>query len=404
MDDDDDLGPDGDGWPGPEDLGPDARPSDYPEAGDWIDTDPSALGDDPCCSLIGAPQQLDYETLAGGVPDLAYNGSGWGVLWGDSAGGLVFRSLDPMANPLTPPISVYDRSFAFVAIESAGGRYAVVSSSRQGPGGVFGTVDDTGAVLSGMSDIGGEVDHPDVARYAHGGGWVEVHRVEADQGTSYEARWIGDDAVIGDPVRIETTPDSGGGAARVVGLSSIASFVWAADDAVSSRSVSWPDTATAAPSFRVFEMSTSEDTILGAAAYRDTVAVAGIDEQLHFALLDPWTSEVVAEPTILADRASYDAGGPGVAPVDERGFLGVCYATPTAPSGGESGGTAGLSFVLVGPDAEPWGEPISVTAGQRNIGGCAAAWSGSEFLVVWSTAGGDAAFNSIFAQKIEPRF
>lgn len=185
----------------------------------------------------------------------------------------------------------------------------------------------------------------------------------------------------------------------MVGLRSLASFVWANADGVWSRSIAWPDVDAARPAWRVFQTATTSDTIVAAAAYRDTVAVAGIDGTVQLALFDPWTDQVVAGPTVLADDAYYDAGSAGIAPVEELGYLGVCYVIE---AGKPDGGT-GLAFVLAGPDAQPWGEPVTVTTGQRSIGGCAAAWSGSEFLVAWWQPGGDATVTGVFAQRVASR-
>lgn len=410
VEDDDDIGDgsdgDADSDPGGDadadlDLGPEARPSDYPEANDWVDTDPSTLGEgEPCCELVGGAVQMDDDQTSGGPPDVAWSGGGWGVLWGGQDG-LTFRALDELGIAAAPPVVIDGDATRYVAIASAEGRYGVVASSSTFGGalGRVGIIDAAGSLLAGVTNLNGEVGDPDIARYSHGNGWIEVHRVRGDSSTDYDSVWVGDDAVAGDPVRIERTADGGGGAPRVVGLRSLASFVWASADGVWSRSVAWPDTDAARPAWRVLQMATSEDTILAAAAYRDSVAVAGVESTLQLALLDPWADEVVAGPTVLADDTYYDAGGPGIAPVEELGYLGVCYAITGA---GPDGGT-GLVFALVGPDADPWGERVTITTGQRNIGGCAAAWSGVEFLVAWWQSGGDAGFNTIFVQRVVPR-
>jgi len=63
------------------DLGPDARPSDYVDAGSWEDPDPSAHpADEPCCTLIGEAQTLDMGGDGVGTVALAWNGRGWGLL------------------------------------------------------------------------------------------------------------------------------------------------------------------------------------------------------------------------------------------------------------------------------------------------------------------------------------
>ena len=73
------------------------------------------------------------------------------------------------------------------------------------------------------------------------------------------------------------------------------------------------------------------------------------------------------------------------------------------PHGGAAGEDDGVDFRLVGPDGEPWGEPVEVVGGLRNIGGCAVAYSLDSFVVVWWRASGPEEYNSIWARRVRPR-
>lgn len=382
----------GEGGEGEElDLGPDARPSDYPEAGDWRDADPSALGEgDPCCELVGDPVVLDGPGGTGGPPVVEWNGGGWGVAW--PAG---FRSLDPLGEPLGTMVSIAGASrYTSVALNWGNGRYAVAATASEWPtrrAEVL-MLDADGRILVGPTDLGAELDEPDIARQSHGHGWVIVYNVD-DEGERGDvlANWVEDDATLGG----EPRQVGSGFGARVVGLRSRTSVAWLQTDGVWHRSFAWPEVEDAAPPARVIEMGAYEDSSIEAVAYRDLTVVAAMDGgDVLVVLVDPWTAETVAGPNAVAVSSLSDRR-PGAAAVDERGYLGLCYA---AGSGTEE---EGISFVLVGPDATAWGEAVPVVEHLRSAFGCAVGWSGEEFLVAWVEAALED--NRILAQRVVPR-
>jgi len=370
------------------DLGPDARPSDYPEADDWIDTDPSALGDgDPCCDLVGDPIVLDGPEDGGGPPVVAWNGAGWGVAWG----GTTFRSLGRLGEPIGPVVHIRGGG-GVQALEWGTGQYGAASSQVV-------MLDADGTVLAGPTRFGGEeVEQQDIARYAHGHGWVLVGNVEDDFGRGdIQASWADDDAAVdGDPRFVGT-----GFGARVVGLRSRGSVAWLQGDGVWHRSFAWPDVEDGAAPQQIIEMLTTEDSYIEAAAYRDLTAVAAMDGgDVRVVLVDPWIDEIVAGPNAVAASPISDRR-PGIASVNERGYLGVCYEAGNGPYGGGGTEEDGVSFVLVGPDATAWGDEVAVVQHLRNIGGCAVGWSGDEFLVAWWEAALDD--NRILVQRVVAR-
>jgi hypothetical protein len=85
-------------------------------------------------------------------------------------------------------------------------------------------------------------------------------------------------------------------------------------------------------------------------------------------------------PSTVADRA------PAAAAAEQLGAVGVCYATGQGRYGGGGGTqkpTDGVSFVLLNAESDPILPPTVLADDIANIGGCAVAWSGEEFLVVY---------------------
>jgi hypothetical protein len=87
-----------------------------------------------------------------------------------------------------------------------------------------------------------------------------------------------------------------------------------------------------------------------------------------------------------------------------RGFLGVCYETGPGPWGGGWGGADGLDFRIIDTRGMPLGAPLVIDSEMENIGGCDVGWSGSDFLVIYWSCGGDSEFNQIIAQRVVPLF
>ena len=108
-------------------------------------------------------------------------------------------------------------------------------------------------------------------------------------------------------------------------------------------------------------------------------------------------SEHEVAPSGIADRA------PGAAAAEQFDAVGVCYATGPGPYGGagDPGALApdGVSFALLNEDGRPILPPTVIAEAIENIGGCAVAWSGEAFLVVyWHIAISDSAQGPFISQ------
>jgi hypothetical protein len=383
------------GGEGDLDLGPDARPSDYPEADDWHDSDPSKIGaGEPCCDLVGDAVELDGPQNASGPPVVAWNGEGWGVAWPPIA----FRSLDPLGTPLGDVVMV-SNNWTVLALEWGYDRYAVAAG-----GSVVGMLDRSGTLMTDLTGLGEAVGSPDVARYTHGNGWVVAYVDERGSYDYYDSEirvlWASNEAET-DGTSYLVGPGAGYRGPRVVGLRSRASVVWPTDDGVWHRSFRWPEVESANPEQPVLAAPIHVDGSIEAVAYRDYTVVAAMDgRDVYVVVVDPWEDAVVGGPEVVGDSPISDRR-PGLAAVDERGYLGLCFEDGPGPYGGGAGSDDGVSFALVGPDATRWGEAVEVVGDLRNIGGCAVGWSGEDFIVVWWEAG--LADNRILARRVRPR-
>jgi hypothetical protein len=383
------------------DLGP--RPSDSPDADTWEDTDPSILEeDDPCCELVGDPVQIDDGFGSGGPPAVAWNGDGWGVVWGAFFTGITFRPLDPMAVPLGPPV-FFPMEFQtiFPAIDWNPDHYGVVGfpyvhTSGEGPGFVA-LLDEAGGILAHGEIPGESVCEPDIAWYETQNGWMVAY---ADETLVNVIMVDLAGNVQGDPYGLGSALEDTG--PRIVGLKSLVSVVWTMEDGIYQRSFRWPPGDPPPDELLVLPIPGHGDLYVEATDFRDDVVVIGMDGTSVLAVVvDPWSIAVEAGPIAIGASTIRDRR-PGIAAVNERGFLGVCYETGRGSYGGGVPGYDGVAFQLIGPDGRPWGQSVAVAENLANIGGCAAAWSGSEFIVIYKYGEGDDPASSIMAQRVRP--
>jgi hypothetical protein len=61
-----------------------------------------------------------------------------------------------------------------------------------------------------------------------------------------------------------------------------------------------------------------------------------------------------------------------------------------------------VGFRMIRPDGSALGPEITIRDGMRNPGGCDVGWSGTEFVVVYWSCGGDSAWNTVYAQRVVP--
>ncbi len=383
------------------DLGPDARPSDYPEAANWTDADPAAIEGEPCCELVGGPVQVDDAETHSRAGLVGWNGDGWGVVWTASwtgaDGALLFQALDQDGLRVGPTAQTATghHSGAF-DLEWGWDRYGV---SIYTPREDFNAITMLGAGGESLTDftlLDADATTPSIARYRHGDGWVVTYAREIEGYESpLEVIWVNDDGSIeGDPKPLGTSISA---AAPVVGLASRAASVWAGSSGIQFRSFTWPDVESEPADFTILAMPTIEDTTPDLVAYRDYAAVA-VDngDEATVMLVDPWEDRVVAGPGAIGTCDGTNSGAVvRLVPAEERGFLGACWLS-RYPRMADMVGE--ISFGLVGPDATPWGEPI-VVASEPNVGGCAAGWNGQEFLVLLWRHRED---SSVWVQRIRP--
>lgn len=384
------------------DLGPDARPSDYPDADDWTDADPSAIEGDPCCELVGEPTQVDDAATHSRPGLVEWNGDGWAVLWTSSwygpDGELLFQALDPDGQRIgsTAATATGDHSYA-ADIEWGSDRYGVTVYTPRGEMNAVAMLGADGADLTGWTMLGADATQPFLARYRHGAGWVVTYEHELEGSESaIEVVWVGDDGAIdGEPKALGTSLSAG---ARVAGLASRAAAVWPADRGIHMRTFSWPDVESEPPEFEILSVPTTADTSPEIVAYRDYAVVAIADaDDATVVVVDPWENEIVAGPNAVASTDGTDGVGTiRLASAEDKGYLGACWLSAYPSLEGEEGE---ISFGLVGPDATSWGLPVVVTR-EANVGGCSVGWNGEEFLVLFWRHRED---SSVWVQRIRPR-
>ncbi len=377
---------DSDSSPGEEelDLGPDARPSDYPEADEWTNTENTLDADDPCCELVGEPIPLDA-SAAGRPPAIAvdWNAAEWGVAFTP----LGFQAIDSLGNPIDIP-NWTAAGFDHVRMTWGFDRYGAAIDDFRSDGQIV-LLDREGDAVTDIVALDPDARLPDLAWHTHGQGWVVSY---CDDAGRVGAVWMDADSALGEAASIGTGALSyRSRPLSVVALRSRAAVAWSTEGGVLFRSFAGREAADAPPEWEV----SPQDSQVDAAAYRDSVALALADvnyaSSLDVVLVDPWTDEIVAGPQTVT-RDVFQANAAIVA-AEERGFLGICHSSIMLDgAGGER-----IDVLLVGPDATSWGGSVLVREGLAHQRGCAIAWSGAEFLVVYVDDSG-----APVAQRVRP--
>jgi hypothetical protein len=379
---------------------PDFQPWDSLDI-DWPEYDlPEVDEDTPVAEPVGPPVVIDDEDHAGGVPSVAWNGSGWGVVWGAEMGA-VFRSLDELANP-AGPVVLLDPFFDYsIQLEWHLDHYGVVGShysvSEFSVG--FITIDSEGGLLHGPTLVAEEAEKPDVSWSQEAGGWLIGYVLADGYDYSIFAALVDDQArLLGEPQVVGMGDFSRG--PRIVGLKSRNAFFWHRGDGIWHRSFQWPEVDDGYPQQMIMSMPGLEDTYIEVAAFLDYALVVGMDGRDVLAeVVEPWMGSVISGPFVIGSSGIVDRR-PGISAVIDRGYLGVCYETGRGPPGGS--GDDGLSFRIIDVHGSPLGAPLVIASGLENIGGCAVGWSGSEFIVIYWSCGVDTPSNHIIAQRVQP--
>lgn len=369
------------------DLGPDARPSDYPDAADW--EPPSAPVD--CCDL-GEPVLVEPAVpsslpagIGGGPLQVEWASVGWGVFLirgveTDEEMGLV--RLAPEGAVVADARALGPAGVSFFRARWAAGRYGLVaregvrstgiggSGWRDPPGLRFGLYDGRGAPDGARVDLVTEEDGRgtllglDVVYLAHGDRWLVML---ADQ-TLLTVSSVGADGLEGTQILSER-PASG----QMVGLRSRAAIVTGPEGAIRTEmfgllSFGWP------PEDRL-EVNLPAGRPIGTVALRDTVVVflrSPTDDHANSAVVvDPFEGEVVSSSRPWTAPTT---GGGALTTDAKRGRIGRCFTDDAGV----------VYFQLHAHDGLPLTEPIVVAEPtQLDNWGCSIGFDGSRYLVAW---------------------
>ncbi|MBI5486435.1 MAG: DUF4215 domain-containing protein [Deltaproteobacteria bacterium] len=342
---------------------------------------------------VGDPVAADDSFDAGGPPVVDWNGTGWGVVWG-AWGPLRFRALDADAHPIGPP-GTLPVDGGYVALAWGEDRFAFAAANWSHYEVAVGTVDGLGALRSGPTWMPAHGEHPGIAWSPALGGWIVTYNAYEDATTILAAR-IDDDSRIADgPIAI------GEGLGPVPApLRSRVAIVWSGAGGIRYRGFPWPEVGLGRE-LLALPMGIISDGSVTAEGYNDFVLAAAMDgDAVRVVVVDALAGEVASGPFAVASSGIADRR-PSLRAVPERGIVGLCYETGPGPAGG-SDGDDGIAFRVLRPDGALVGAEVTVAAGLRNAGGCDVGWSGTEFVVLYWSCGGDSEWNTIYAQRVRP--
>ena len=384
------------------DVGPDERPSDDPDADEWMDP-PSGLG--TCCE-VGEVVGLDDIERQASRPRVAWDGTEWGVTWGDqpapSAGGLLrllFRRIDGDARPTIGMVTVDEAGAAPTAMAYGNHRFGITTvTGRTGPRpGRLVVIDRDGRIRDERrfpDDLGGVA----VTRHPAIHGWATVATESDPEGdSSTRAHLLVFDESLAEITRqeLESVHTDTAGSAIVASKSVLV---------VASGEASTVIRTYRGPSIE--EVDVTDVGLLGpelaGAAFRDTIVFAGREfgrGPLRTVVWDPFERRVISPPQNIGPTRS--GSSLSIAADSIGGTLGLCY-----PTGGGEGvrDPDALTFVLLGPDGAPIGAPVVVASGFRYVASCAVASAGPDtYVVAFWNAGWDSPRHSILAVRVGVR-
>jgi hypothetical protein len=295
-------------------------------------------------------------------------------------------------------ISGFDTGY-FTSIAWHDDHYAIVSMTDELRVG-FATIDMTGRLIDGVTWIADYSQDPHLTWSDEAEAWVVGWASASDGPWNIFIAFIDDAALLlSDPVPVGM--DSHHGGPRVTNLKSMITVVWPHGDGIWFTSFQWPDVEDALPASLIMPASLVSDSAIEAVGFHDYTLVVMMDgHDVKTIVLEPLWGHVVAGPEVIGHSGLRDRR-PGIAAAHERGYLGVCYETGPGPSGG-SEEEDGIAFRIISPYGEALGAELEIVSGLRNAGGCAVAWSGEEFMVIYWSCAGDAVWNTIYAQRVRP--
>jgi len=133
------------------------------------------------------------------------------------------------------------------------------------------------------------------------------------------------------------------------------------------------------------------------AQLHDHTLAFGMDGERLWAVTLAGVSTPIEHDIALSGIADRPPGAAAAEPLDA---VGVCYATGPGPYGGaDAPASDGVSFALLNVGGALILPPSVIADEIENVGGCAVAWSGEEFLVVyWHIAFSDRAEGPFISQ------
>lgn len=349
-----------------DDPGPDARPSDEPEAAEWEaapDLDPDA----PCCDPAGAPTDIPIGRDPVGDVALEWNGDGWGLLYASISPRPAFQELT-RDGAAVGPLRRFDVTGLGARLVWSGGRFGTLVV-REGGGeqdSVFALLDRRGVVDAGWTDLSSSLPAigARLARVDHRDRWIvvqshfgPVRAVEIDAA----ARVVGAAEIA----------DRGNERSDVVGLKSRAAAFWRTNDGLFARALTLPIDAVDTPVVHVTSAPTDQ---LASTRLRDRAVVISEGEGVGEALVgtfDPFTGETTEARVALA-RIGATPGD--VVGLDVPGLLAMCTVDHGA-------GDIGVELRVFLPDGTLVGAPVRV--GEDARANCAVGAQGDTIFVAW---------------------
>jgi cysteine-rich repeat protein len=350
--------------------------------------------DEAPVTLEGDPVATDDSFDAGGQPHVVWNGAGWGIAWG-GRGMAHFASLDTDAR-LLAPASMLPFAGGVTALAWREGEYGIAFlAGWPSYEGAAALLDETGVVHAGPSWPPAAGEGIDLAWAPSLDAWVLAYVAYDVGGSAGSVRAVAMDdhaGFLGTPVVVSEESEERGPV--VVSTDARVVIAWIDDEGIWNRGLSWPDGGGDPPRRLLDGLARATDWI-GVAAYRaDLVMGWGRSGAIQLVGVDGWSLDALGDVATIGEGRSR----PALAAVPGRGYLGVCWCI--GPS--DSTESDRVQFRMIRPDGATMGPEITIRDGMRNAGSCAVGWSGTEFVVAYWWAGGDGAWNTVYAQRVRP--
>lgn len=375
------------------DLGPDAAPSDYVDAGTW--QDPPLPSTDPCC-VLGDPVRVtsrDEGTVLDQEPPLIAWGPGvWGLLvtrmmappdWHISVDPLVFQ-LNPDGTPMGAA-RLLDHPGHGQVLRYAEGRWAVAIWVPEALGGSLPNTmvrlfDREWHPTSAWLSLGPSSWHDgaDLARLTHSDRWLGLLIPGSSTVAAIPFHEVGVEPGVEHPLPL------GSYYIHATGLRSRVATVTSGSGEYPVDEVQVIGAPPELPLLARFPLAGASN-LRAISSLRDQVIVAGaVGTEVQIDVVDPFAFEHVAGPIHIGmtNNAS-ETDFLDIAGSDKLGVAGVCYGV--GPVMGSRDSPRSLRFRLVGPDGQPRGAAVQIVDSYFRSGlvNCTVGSDDQGFLVGW---------------------